>query len=87
MRLNNPDANLSSLGSKPASAMFTLGTMHSISASPRNACDQSNSQKPHELVMLELSHKLPANSDRPTAIMMRMSIRWLSVDETTTPNI
>ena len=53
--------------------MPTLGTMHSITASPRTACGQNNSAKPHSAVMCELSHRLKANRIRPTVIMIRRS--------------
>ena len=53
VRLNRPEAFLILCGGIVPSARLLIGTMHSISPTPRKICGNSSSQKSQSSVMYE----------------------------------
>ena len=63
----------SSGGTKPVSAMPTLGTMHSITEKPRTSCGRRSCANPHSGPIADIIHRLVANRISPGVITSRGS--------------
>ena len=78
VRLKRPEAFLIFCGGMVPSARLLIGTMDSISQTPRKICGHRSSQKSQSTVTNEACQVPMAKPTKPVAIIMRGSTRVIS---------